>query len=273
MKNEHENEMNREPEADRAWLRQQFEKAGKPELPASLSAAALFARMDAEEEKAEASPAAEEKRVIRIEWRRWGSIAAALVLAVGVAFLLKGGALTDKSSVAEPDLMLPQFSMTCRDAANGQESITDNNESAKLNSAPNDVLTASPEEPDINPDTAGGDDYCHGYPLQSVIVVSGEQPTPDLDDYEAVEAVASRLYGSDYAQVYAMLYDSGDRWEACELPQSCAHYFLLDKTLYGFFPEERRLVDYREECATVLNEDEAAMLSAILQMEFTAKNE
>ena len=68
-------------------------------------------------------------------------------------------------------------------------------------------------------------------------------------------------------------YDSGERWEGCELPTSCAHYFMLDKTLYGFFPEERRVVDYSGACATVLNEDEAAMLSAILQIEFTAKTE
>ena len=70
-----------------------------------------------------------------------------------------------------------------------------------------------------------------------------------------------------------MFYDSGERWVGCELPTSCAHYFMLDKALYGFFPEERRVVDYSGACATVLNEDEAAMLSAILQIEFTAKTE
>ena len=86
-------------------------------------------------------------------------------------------------------------------------------------------------------------------------------------DYDAMAAVSSQLFGNDYEQAIAMFYDSGERWEGCELPASCAHYSMLDKT------EERRVVDYSGAYATVLNEDEAAMLSAILQIEFTAKTE
>ena len=109
--------------------------------------------------------------------------------------------------------------------------------------------------------------------FKSKIVSVGEQPIPDMMDYDAMAAVSSQLFGNDYEQAIAMFYDSGERWEGCELPTSCAHYFMLDKTLYGFFPEERRVVDYGGAYATVLNEDEAAMLSAILQIEFTAKTE
>ena len=110
--------------------------------------------------------------------------------------------------------------------------------------------------------------------MQSEIIApTGELPTPDLTDFDAMAAVSSQLFGGDYDQAIAMFYDSGERWEGCELPASCAHYFMLDKTLYGFFPEERRVVDYGGACATVLNEDEAAMLSAILQLEFNAKTE
>ena len=109
--------------------------------------------------------------------------------------------------------------------------------------------------------------------FKSKIVSVGEQPIPDMMDYDAMAAVSSQLFGNDYEQAIAMFYDSGERWEGCELPTSCAHYFMLDKTLYGFFPEERRVVDYSGACATVLNEDEAALLSAILQIEFTAKTE
>ena len=90
---------------------------------------------------------------------------------------------------------------------------------------------------------------------------------------QQLRTVSSQLFGNDYEQAIAMFYDSGERWEGCKLPQSCAHYFMLDKALYGFFPEESRVVDYSGACATVLNEDEAAMLSAILQIEFTAKTE
>lgn len=109
--------------------------------------------------------------------------------------------------------------------------------------------------------------------FKSKIVSVGEQPIPDMMDYDAMAAVSSQLFGNDYEQAIAMFYDSGERWEDCKLPQSCAHYFMLDKALYGFFPEESRVVDYSGACATVLNEDEAAMLSAILQIEFTAKTE
>ena len=141
--------------------------------------------------------------------------------------------------------------------------------------------------PPPNPSTAGGDgsvkkeyatdeiDSDRGLfeEFKSKIVSVGEQPIPDMMDYDAMAAVSSQLFGNDYEQAIAMFYDSGERWEGCKLPQSCAHYFMLDKTLYGFFPEERRVVDYSGACATVLNEDEAAMLSAILQIEFTAKTE
>ena len=100
----------------------------------------------------------------------------------------------------------------------------------------------------------------------SKILTTGELPIPDLSDFDAMAAVSSQLFGSDYEQVYAMFYDSGERWANCVLPTECAHYFLLDKTLYGFFPEETQVVNYNGGCATVLGEDEAAMLSAILQI-------
>ena len=149
---------------------------------------------------------------------------------------------------------------------------------------PTDGLMMAPPP---NPSTAGGDgsvkkeyatdeiDSDRGLfeEFKSKIVSVGEQPIPDMMDYDAMAAVSSQLFGNDYDQAIAMFYDSGERWEGCELPASCAHYFMLDKTLYGFFPEERRVVDYGGACATVLNEDEAAMLSAILQIEFTAKTE
>lgn len=142
--------------------------------------------------------------------------------------------------------------------------------------------------PPPNPTTAGGDgdskkqenppsgqlNFGRLEDIESEIIASlGELPTPDLTDFDAMAAVSSQLFGNDYEQAIAMFYDSGERWEGCKLPQSCAHYFMLDKALYGFFPEENRVVDYSGACATVLNEDEAAMLSAILQIEFTAKTE
>ena len=90
----------KEQEQNWAWLQKELENAGKPSLPPSLSAAALFARMDAEdaENNEEALPAPEKKQsIIWVQWRRWGSIAAVLVLAVGVTFLLKGGLFANKS--------------------------------------------------------------------------------------------------------------------------------------------------------------------------------
>ena len=257
-------------------------RAGSPALPSSLSAAALFERMDAEEQKAAepAAPAPEKKGgVIWLQWRRWGSAAAVLVLAVGVAFLLQNGTL-QKKSFNEPAPAEPGYDMAM--APNGAENRDMWNGSAGEvpetgGPGPGGLMMAPPP----NPTTAGGDNKkTENRPdgdfeaLESEILASpGELPTPDLTDFDAMAAVSSQLFGGDYDQAIAMFYDSGERWEGCELPASCAHYFMLDKTLYGFFPEERRVVDYGGACATVLNEDEAAMLSAILQLEFTAKTE
>ena len=236
--------------------------------------------MDTEDAKnaGEAFPTQEKKQnVIRVQWRRWGSIAAVLVLAAGTAFLLQNSSLQNKASQDESsyDAALAPNEAENQDQWNG----------AATGGPPTDGLMMAPPP---NPTTAGGDgsekkeysttdeiDSDRGLfeEFKSKIVSVGEQPIPDMMDYDAMAAVSSQLFGNDYDQAIAMFYDSGERWEGCELPASCAHYFMLDKTLYGFFPEERRVVDYSGACATVLNEDEAAMLSAILQIEFTAKTE
>lgn len=273
-------EWNDEAEADRDFLREKLKNAGDPALPASLSAAALFARMDTEDAKnaGEAFPTQEKKQnVIRVQWRRWGSIAAVLVLAAGTAFLLQNSSLQNKASQDESSY----------DAALAPNEAEDQDQW-------NDAATGGPPTgglmmaPPPNPTTAGGDgserkensitdeidsDRDLFEEFKSKIVSVGEQPIPDMMDYDAMAAVSSQLFGNDYEQAIAMFYDSGERWADCKLPQSCAHYFMLDKALYGFFPEENRVVDYSGACATVLNEDEAAMLSAILQIEFTMKTE
>ena len=269
-KTERNTEWNDEAEADRGFLREKLKNAGDPALPSSLSAAALFERMDAADQQV----AAPKKKgsVIWLQWRRWGSIAAVLVLAAGTAFLLQNSSLQNKASQ-------DKSSYDAALAPNEAE-----NQDQWTGGPPADGLMMAPPP---NPSTAGGDgsakkeyatdeiDSDRGLfeEFKSKIVSVGEQPTPDMMDYDAMAAVSSQLFGNDYEQAIAMFYDSGERWEGCELPTSCAHYFMLDKTLYGFFPEERRVVDYGGACATVLNEDEAAMLSAILQIEFTAKTE
>lgn len=267
-KTERNTEWNDEAEADRDFLREKLKNAGDPALPASLSAAALFERMDAADQQA----AAPKKKggVIWLQWRRWGSIAAVLVLAAGTAFLLQNSSLQNKASQDESsyDAALAPNEAENQDQWNG----------APTGGPPTDGLMMAPPP---NPTTAGGDnkktesrpDGYFGALESEIIAPTGELPTPDLTDFDAMAAVSSQLFGGDYDQAIAMFYDSGERWEGCELPTSCAHYFMLDKTLYGFFPKERRVVDYSGACATVLNEDEAAMLSAILQIEFTAKTE
>lgn len=279
-KTERNTEWNGEAEADRDFLREKLKNAGDPALPASLSAAALFARMDAEDAKnaGEAFPTQEKKQnVIRVQWRRWGSIAAVLVLAAGTAFLLQNSSLQNKASQDESsyDASLAPNEVEDQDQWNG----------AATGGPPTGGLMMAPPP---NPTTAGGDgserkensitdeiDSDRGLfeEFKSKIVSVGEQPIPDMMDYDAMAAVSSQLFGNDYEQAIAMFYDSGERWADCKLPQSCAHYFMLDNALYGFFPEENRVVDYSGACATVLNEDEAAMLSAILQIEFTMKTE
>ena len=269
-KTERNTEWNDEAEADRDFLREKLKNAGDPALPASLSAAALFERMDAADQQADAPK--KKGSVIWLQWRRWGSAAAVLVLAAGTAFLLQNSSLQNKASQDESsyDAALAPNEAENQDQWNG--------------APPSGLMMAPPP----NPSTAGGDgsekkeysttdeiDSDRGLfeEFKSKIVSVGEQPIPDMMDYDAMAAVSSQLFGNDYEQAIAMFYDSGERWEGYELPTSCAHYFMLDKTLYGFFPEERRVVDYGGACATVLNEDEAAMLSAILQIEFTAKTE
>ena len=272
-KTERNTEWNGEAEADRDFLREKLKNAGDPALPASLSAAALFERMDAADQQA----AAPKKKggVIWLQWRRWGSIAAVLVLAAGTAFLLQNSSLQNKASQDESsyDAALAPNEAENRDLWNGSAG-----EVPETGGPGTDGLMMAPPP---NPTTAGGDnkktesrpDGYFGALESEIIAPTGELPTPDLTDFDAMAAVSSQLFGGDYDQAIAMFYDSGERWEGCELPTSCAHYFMLDKTLYGFFPEERRVVDYSGACATVLNEDEAAMLSAILQIEFTAKTE
>lgn len=274
-KTERHTEWNDEAEADRDFLREKLKNAGDPALPASLSAAALFERMDAADQQADAPK--KKGGAIWLQWRRWGSIAAVLVLAAGTAFLLQNSSLQNKASQDESsyDAALAPNEAENRDMWNG---------SADEAPGPGGLMMAPPP----NPTTAGGDgdskkqenppsgqlNFGRLEDIESEIIASlGELPTPDLTDFDAMAAVSSQLFGNDYEQAIAMFYDSGERWEGCELPTSCAHYFMLDKTLYGFFPEERRVVDYSGACATVLNEDEAAMLSAILQIEFTAKTE
>lgn len=274
-KTERNTEWNDEAEADRDFLREKLKNAGDPALPASLSAAALFERMDAADQQADAPK--KKGGVIWLQWRRWGSIAAVLVLAAGTAFLLQNSSLQNKASQDESsyDAALAPNEAENREMWNG---------SADEAPGPGGLMMAPPP----NPTTAGGDgdskkqenppsgqlNFGRLEDIESEIIASpGELPTPDLTDFDAMAAVSSQLFGNDYEQAIAMFYDSGERWEGCELPTSCAHYFMLDKTLYGFFPEERRVVDYSGACATVLNEDEAAMLSAILQIEFTAKTE
>lgn len=272
-KTERNTEWNDEAEADRDFLREKLKNAGDPALPASLSAAALFERMDAADQQA----AAPKKKggVIWLQWRRWGSIAAVLVLAAGTAFLLQNSSLQNKASQDESsyDAALVPNEAENRDLWNGSAG-----EVPETGGPGTDGLMMAPPP---NPTTAGGDnkktesrpDGYFGALESEIIAPTGELPTPDLTDFDAMAAVSSQLFGGDYDQAIAMFYDSGERWEGCELPTSCAHYFMLDKTLYGFFPKERRVVDYSGACATVLNEDEAAMLSAILQIEFTAKTE
>ena len=274
-KTERNTEWNDEAEADRDFLREKLKNAGDPALPASLSAAALFERMDAADQQADAPK--KKGGVIWLQWRRWGSIAAVLVLAAGTAFLFQNSSLQNKASQDESsyDAALAPNEAENQDQWNG----------AATGGPPTDGLMMAPPP---NPTTAGGDgdskkqenppsgqlNFGRLEDIESEIIASpGELPTPDLTDFDAMAAVSSQLFGNDYEQAIAMFYDSGERWEGCELPTSCAHYFMLDKTLYGFFPEERRVVDYSGACATVLNEDEAAMLSAILQIEFTAKTE
>ena len=274
-KTERNTEWNDEAEADRDFLREKLKNAGDPALPASLSAAALFERMDAADQQADAPK--KKGSVIWLQWRRWGSIAAVLVLAAGTAFLLQNSSLQNKASQDESsyDAALAPNEAENRDMWNG---------SADEAPGPGGLMMAPPP----NPTTAGGDgdskkqenppsgqlNFGRLEDIESEIIASlGELPTPDLTDFDAMAAVSSQLFGNDYEQAIAMFYDSGERWEGCKLPQSCAHYFMLDKALYGFFPEENRVVDYSGACATVLNEDEAAMLSAILQIEFTAKTE
>ena len=188
---------------DREWLADELMHAGSPALPSSLSAAALFERMDAEEQRAAepAAPAPEKKGgVIWLQWRRWGSAAAVLVLAVGVAFLLQNGTL-QKKSFNEPAPAEPGYDMAM--APNGAENRDMWNGSAgevpETGGPGTDGLMMAPPP---NPTTAGGDN-------------KKTENRPD-GDFEALESGAA---------------------------------------------------------ATELTPDAAAMLSAILQLEFTAKTE
>lgn len=281
-----------ELEQDREWLRAELEKAGQPELPPSLSAEALFARMDKAD--AEGSPTPQKENVIALRWKRWGSLAAVLVLAVGVTVLLRGGVpggLSKDSSellfgapqtppaAGEAEAACPEE--TLPDSAgdslmNGWEGEAQKNNQAAAN-GPNDAVASAPAP---NPSTAGdGAENPSSGELreefsaevgagESILVSPGPQPVPDLTDFDAMAAVSSRLMGKDYEAVQEMLYPQNAKqvWQTAVPPAVCSHYFMLDKTLYGFFPEEQLVVDYHSGAAAVLTAQQAARLGEILQI-------
>ena len=281
-----------ELEQDREWLRAELEKSGQPELPPSLSAEALFARMDKAD--AEGSPTPQKENVIALRWKRWGSLAAVLVLAVGVTVLLRGGVpggLSKDSSelmfgapqtppaAGETEAACPEE--TLPDSAgdslmNGWEGETQKNNQAAANDQ-NDAVASAPAP---NPSTAGdGAENPSSGELreefsaevgagESILVSPGPQPVPNLTDFDAMAAVSSRLMGKDYEAVQEMLYPQNAKqvWQAAVPPAVCSHYFMLDKTLYGFFPEEQLVVDYHSGAAAVLTAQQAARLGEILQI-------
>ena len=232
-----------ELEPDREWLRAELEKAGQPELPASLSAEALFARMDKAD--AEASPAPQKENVTVLHWKRWGSLAAVLVLAVGVTVLLRSGAGGLSKDSSELLFGAPQTSPTAgeTEAACPEETLPDNagdllmsgweGEAQKNNqAAANDQNDAVASAPAPNPSTAGdgaensssGDlreEFSTGVGAgESILVSPGPQPVPDLTDFDAMAAVSSRLMGKDYEAVQEMLYPQNAKqvWQAAVLP-------------------------------------------------------
>ena len=139
-KTERNTEWNDEAEADRDFLREKLKNAGDPALPASLSAAALFERMDAADQQADAPK--KKGGVIWLQWRRWGSIAAVLVLAAGTAFLLQNSSLQNKASQDESSY----------DAALAPNEAE--NQDQWTGGPPTDGLMMAPPP---NPSTAGGD--------------------------------------------------------------------------------------------------------------------
>ena len=281
-----------ELEQDREWLRAELEKSGQPELPPSLSAEALFARMDKAD--AEGSPTPQKENVIALRWKRWGSLAAVLVLAVGVTVLLRGGVpggLSKDSSellfgapqtppaAGETEAACPEETLpdSVEDyLMSGWEGEAQKNNQAAANGQ-NDAVASAPAP---NPPTAGdGVENPSAGELreefsaevgagESILVSPGPQPVPDLTDFDAMAAVSSRLMGKDYEAVQEMLYPQNAKqvWQAAVLPAVCSHYFMLDKTLYGFFPEEQLVVDYHSGTATVLTAQQAARLGEILQI-------
>ena len=281
-----------ELEQDREWLRAELEKVGQPELPPSLSAEALFARMDKAD--AEGSPTPQKENVIALRWKRWGSLAAVLVLAVGVTVLLRGGVpggLSKDSSellfgapqtppaAGETEAACPEETLPDNagdSLMNGWEGETQKNNQAAANDQ-NDAVASAPAP---NPSTAGdGAENPSSGELreefsaevgagESILVSPGPQPVPDLTDFDAMAAVSSRLMGKDYEAVQEMLYPQNAKqvWQAAVPPAVCSHYFMLDKTLYGFFPEEQLVVDYHSGAAAVLTAQQAARLGEILQI-------
>lgn len=281
-----------ELEQDREWLRAELEKSGQPELPPSLSAEALFARMDKAD--AEGSPTPQKENVIALRWKRWGSLAAVLVLAVGVTVLLRGGvpgglskdssellfgAPQTPSAAGETEAACPEETLPDNagdSLMNGWEGETQKNNQAAANDQ-NDAVASAPAP---NPSTAGdGAENPSSGELreefsaevgagESILVSPGPQPVPDLTDFDAMAAVSSRLMGKDYEAVQEMLYPQNAKqvWQAAVPPAVCSHYFMLDKTLYGFFPEEQLVVDYHSGAAAVLTAQQAARLGEILQI-------
>ena len=281
-----------ELEPDREWLRAELEKAGQPELPPSLSAEALFARMDKAD--AEGSPTPQKENVIALRWKRWGSLAAVLVLAVGVTVLLRGGVPGGLSKDSSELLFgAPQTPPAAgeTEAACPEETLPDNAGDSLMNgwegeaqknnqAAANDQNDAVASAPAPNPSTAGdGAENPSSGELreefsaevgagESILVSPGPQPVPDLTHFDAMAAVSSRLMGKDYEAVQEMLYPQNAKqvWQAAVPPAVCSHYFMLDKTLYGFFPEEQLVVDYHSGAAAVLTAQQAARLGEILQV-------
>lgn len=225
-----ENEMNRELEA----LETQFGKAGKTVLPSSLRSEDLFAKMDAGELRLtqEAAPAA--GKVLHGPWRRYGTLAAALLVVIGLYAAGRNGLLDAGDS------------FDVKSAGNAAPTAMPENE------LPSAMSESAPEE------SMAADSFCC---TGTTGAGSDNGMLSEKKNEEAgASGEASNSSRADKRIAAALPILDRQSWEARGATEADAYHFTIDGTDYGFDADAFLIVNYTTDEMSFLSDDDCAAL-------------
>ena len=211
-------------------LKQRFEAVGTPRLPSSLRSEALFSKLDEQAEKADTSQNSEE-HVVHIRWKRWGTLAAAVLVAVGLYAASQQGAFGGASSTRNtaPEL-------TAGAADNGTLYSASQQEDAEKNDA--SVAAQSPS--------------AHGWDREGECAASPESRGGLLTFSQQDAAKASVLLGRL-------------SWSPIDLVNGAGYTFSLSGKDYEYDAAGKTIYNYTDNLMASLSPADVAALTALCQ--------